>query len=160
MKEYVHLLSNDSEYAERARGFSAKVRDVSEILVDMGLAKTPGRVERRVAYDAPCHLIHAQRINQQPIDVLESISGLTRVPLKGYEVCCGGAGIYNLLHPDLSAEILAEKLDSILASGADTVATGNPGCKMQIRAGLLMRGSAVDVVHPVELLDAASGDGI
>ena len=159
MKEYGHLLAHDSAYAERARDFSAKVKDVSEIVVDNGLPSTSRPVERHVAYDAPCHLIHAQRITRQPVELLEAIPGLTREPLRGYEHCCGGAGIYNVLHPELSAEILAEKLDNIIASGADTVATGNPGCIMQIRAGLLMRGSAIEVVHLVELLDAALSSG-
>ncbi|HEU4391684.1 MAG TPA: heterodisulfide reductase-related iron-sulfur binding cluster [Blastocatellia bacterium] len=154
-KEYEHLLANDPDCAARAREFSAKVRDISEIVSANGLPDAQHPVELRVAYDAACHLIHAQRVTQQPIELLESIPGLVRVPLKGYEHCCGGAGIYNMLHPELSAEILAEKLDNIIASGADTVATGNPGCIMQIRAGLLMRGCAIEVVHPIELLDAA-----
>ncbi|HET8669657.1 MAG TPA: (Fe-S)-binding protein, partial [Candidatus Saccharimonadales bacterium] len=132
-----------------------KVRDISEYLVEQGVSSPGGRVERNVAYDAPCHLIHAQRIALAPVKLLESIPGLGLVPLRGAESCCGGAGIYNLQHPELSAEILADKLDSIQASGADTVATANPGCIMQIGAGLLMRGIDVDVVHPIELLDKA-----
>lgn len=153
MKEYDKLLADDPEYAERARLFSSKVRDISEYLVEQGVSSPGGRVERNVAYDAPCHLIHAQRIALAPVKLLECIPGLGLVPLRGAESCCGGAGIYNLQHPELSAEILADKLDSIQASGADTVATANPGCIMQIGAGLLMRGMDIDVVHPVELLD-------
>ena len=155
MKEYDKLLADDAEFAERARLFSSKVKDVSEYLAEQGISRPDGRVERNVAYDAPCHLIHAQRIALAPVKVLESIPGLNLVPLRGAESCCGGAGIYNLQHPELSAEILAEKLESIQASGADTVATANPGCIMQIGAGLLMRGIDVDVVHPIELLDKA-----
>jgi glycolate oxidase iron-sulfur subunit len=99
--------------------------------------------------------MHAQRITQAPVDVLQSIFGLELTPLKGFEVCCGGAGIYNLQHPELSADILRDKIENIRESGADTVATANPGCIMQIGAGALLDGLKVDVIHPVELLDAA-----
>lgn len=161
MKEYVQLLADDGEYRERAAEFSSKVRDVSEFLVEKGIARPAGRSSRRVAYDAPCHLIHAQRVVHAPVDLLRAIPGLELVPLAGAETCCGGAGIYNLQHPDLSAEILSGKIESIRATGADTIATANPGCIMQIGAGLLLEGTGIDVVHPIELLDAAySGDDI
>ena len=158
MKDYSALLADDAQFADHAREFSAKVRDVSEFLVEIGIAR-PGRsINRRVAYDGPCHLIHAQRIAQAPIEVLQAIPGLTLVPLKGFESCCGGAGIYNLQHPELSADILRDKIESIRESGADTVATANPGCIMQIGAGVLLSGLEADVTHPVELLDAAYFD--
>jgi glycolate oxidase iron-sulfur subunit len=161
MKEYVQLLADDGEYRERAAEFSSKVRDVSEFLVEKGIAQPAGRSRRRVAYDAPCHLIHAQRVVHAPVDLLRAIPGLELVPLAGAETCCGGAGIYNLQHPGLSAEILSGKIESIRATGADTIATANPGCIMQIGAGLLLEGTGIDVVHPIELLDAAySGDDI
>jgi glycolate oxidase iron-sulfur subunit len=155
MKEYDKLLENDLEFAERAVLLSSKVKDVSEFLVERGVRPAPGRVDMKVAFDAPCHLIHAQRIAHAPIKILDSIPGLTLVPLRGSESCCGGAGIYNLQHPELSAEILADKLESIRASGAETVATANPGCIMQIGAGLMMKDMGVSVVHPIELLDKA-----
>jgi glycolate oxidase iron-sulfur subunit len=155
MKEYEMLLSDDARFVERAREFSAKVRDVSEFLVEIGIAQPGHPVNRRVAYDAPCHLMHAQRITQAPIDVLLAIPGLKLAPLKGFESCCGGAGIYNLQHPELSADILQDKIENIRESGADTVATANPGCIMQIGAGALLGDLKVDVIHPVELLDAA-----
>jgi glycolate oxidase iron-sulfur subunit len=155
MKEYPVWFADDVQLADRAREFSAKVRDVSEFLAEIGIAPPEQRVERRVAYDAPCHLLHAQRIAQAPIDLLKTIPGLQLVPLRGAESCCGGAGIYNLQHPELSGDILADKLASIRESGADTVATANPGCIMQIGAGALLNGLDVDVIHPVELLDAA-----
>ncbi|HEX5735438.1 MAG TPA: heterodisulfide reductase-related iron-sulfur binding cluster [Blastocatellia bacterium] len=155
MKEYDKLLADEPEFAERARLFGSRVKDVSEYLVEQGVSIPDGRVDRNVAYDAPCHLIHAQRIALAPVEVLERIPGLNVVPLRGAESCCGGAGIYNLQHPELSAEILADKIESIRGSGADTVATANPGCIMQIGAGLMMRGIDVDVVHPIELLDKA-----
>jgi glycolate oxidase iron-sulfur subunit len=155
MKEYAALLADDSEYEGRAREFSSKVRDVSEFLAEQGIAPPDTRVIRRVAYDAPCHLIHAQRIAQAPIDVMKQVPGIALIPLRGFESCCGGAGIYNLQHPELSADILRDKLEAIAESGADTIASANPGCIMQIGAGLLLSGSRIDVVHPIELLDAA-----
>lgn len=158
MKEYHVLLADDPLFAERAREFSSKVRDISEYLMETGLRQPGGRVERRVAYDTPCHLIHAQRIAQAPIDLLRAVPGVTLVGLRGSESCCGGAGIYNLQHPELSNQILSEKIASIRESGADTVASANPGCIMQIGAGVLLSGLNVDVVHPIELLDAAYGE--
>ena len=155
MKEYSVLLAEDAQFSDRAREFSAKVRDISEFLVEIGIARPDRQVNRRVAYDAPCHLMHAQRVLQAPIEVLQAIPGLTVVPLKGFESCCGGAGIYNLQHPELSAQILRDKIESIRESGADTVATANPGCIMQIGAGVLLSNLKTDVAHPVELLDAA-----
>jgi glycolate oxidase iron-sulfur subunit len=158
MKEYGGLLADDPLFAHRAREFSSKVSDVSEFLIEAGIHVPGGRIERLVAYDAPCHLIHAQRITQAPVDVLRAIPGVTLVPLRGFESCCGGAGIYNLQHPELSADILSDKIASIKESGADTVASANPGCIMQIGAGLLLGGIEVDVVHPIELLDSAYGE--
>jgi len=100
-------------------------------------------------------LIHAQRIIRAPLDVLSAIPGIELVPLKGYESCCGGAGIYNLLHPDLSTAILADKLANIAESGAELVATSNPGCLMQIGAGLILDDIPAVAVQPIDLLDAA-----
>jgi glycolate oxidase iron-sulfur subunit len=158
MKEYGALLAEDPLYADRAREFSSKVRDVSEFLIERGISQPTKPVERRVAYDAPCHLIHAQRIAQTPIDLLGFIPGLTLMKLRGYESCCGGAGIYNLQHPDLSDAILRDKIASIRESNAEMVATANPGCIMQIGAGILINGLNVKVVHPIELLDSAYED--
>ena len=155
MKEYKDWFADDSDFAAKAQEFSAKVKDVSEFLVERGITPPLGSVNRRVTYDAPCHLIHAQRLTNPPIDVLKNIPGLTFTPSQGYEHCCGGAGIYNLQHPELSAEILSAKLENIKATRADMVATANPGCIMQIGAGALLNGIKVDVVHPIELLDAA-----
>ncbi|MFY9610807.1 MAG: heterodisulfide reductase-related iron-sulfur binding cluster [Blastocatellia bacterium] len=155
MKEYGALLADDSRYEKRAREFSSKVRDVSEILTEERIVLPGTPVMRQVAYDAPCHLIHAQRIVQAPVQLMTEIPGLTVVLLRGYETCCGGAGLYNLQHPGLSYEVLRDKLEAIFESGADTIATPNPGCIMQIGAGLLLTGSKIDVVHSIELLDAA-----
>ena len=163
MKEYAHLLADDREWRDRAASVSARVRDVSELLSIAG-PKRGGPVRMRVAYDAPCHLLHAQRIAAPPLDVLRAIPELELVPLAESDVCCGSAGIYNLVEPDVSDGVLDRKLAHISASAADVIATGNPGCLMQIGAGLLRAGSRVGTVHPVELLDrsyasAAEPDG-
>ena len=153
LKAYGEWLAGDP-LAERAHAFAARVRDVSEVLVDRGPVPA-GRLPLRVAYDAPCHLYHAQRITTQPLQLLAAIPGLELVPLEGADRCCGSAGLYSLVEPDLSQAVLGPKLRAIAESGADVVATGNPGCLMQIGAGALLAGMDVDVRHPVELLDLA-----
>lgn len=154
LKDYGHLLQDDPEWADRAARLSARARDVSELLAATGPVEgAPLRM--RVTYDAPCHLLHAQRVSAPPLKVLAAIPGLELVPLVDAEYCCGAAGIYNLLEPDVSAAVLAPKLGHIANTGADLVATGNPGCLMQIGAGLRLAGSDARAVHPVELLDAS-----
>ena len=152
MKDYPHLLEEDAEYLIRAQGLASKVRDVSELLTGSGL-KVGGRLPLKVTYDAPCHLLHAQRISAEPEEILASIPGLQLIPLEGHDECCGGAGVYGITHPELGGRISNDKVTAILSTGADVVATGNPGCMMQIGAGLRMAGAGVDVVHPIELLD-------
>jgi glycolate oxidase iron-sulfur subunit len=154
LKEYGRLLHDDSVWRERAGAFAARVRDVSELLASAGpLRATGGAV--KVAYDAPCHLQHAQRITAPPLAVLHAFEHLELVPLEGSDQCCGSAGIFNLIQPDVSQSVLAPKLAAIDRSGAAIIATGNPGCLMQIGAGLLQSGSRVVARHPVELLAAA-----
>jgi glycolate oxidase iron-sulfur subunit len=151
LKAYGTLFADDP-LAERARAFAARVRDVTEILAERG--PLPGRpLALRVAYDAPCHLLHAQHISDAPLQVLAAIPGLVLVPLEGSERCCGSAGLYALVEPELSQEVLARKLDAVRAAEADVVATGNPGCLLHIGAGALLTGLPVALVHPVELLD-------
>jgi len=152
MKEYAHLLANDAQYAERAASFSSKVRDISELLVAAGPVRG-GEVRTTVTYDAPCHLLHAQRIVDPPLALLRAIPALRLAPLEGAEHCCGAAGIYNLVEPDTSNAVLAPKLRNIAATGAELVATGNAGCLMQIGAGMRRAGLRARAVHPVELLD-------
>ena len=162
-REYGHLLADDSAWADRATAFGAKVRDVHQLLASAGPAVRAGADERhprlgtpvatRVAYDAPCHLQHAQRIVDAPLAVLQAVSGINLVPLADSDQCCGSAGIFNLLLPDVAERVLAPKLSRIVESGAEFVATGNPGCLMQIGGGLCLSGSAVTTRHPVELLD-------
>ena len=154
MKEYEHLLERDPAWRDRAAKFSTIVRDVSELLALAG-PRSGGPVDRKVTYDAPCHLLHAQRVTSPPLRVLGAVPGLALVPLEGSEHCCGSAGIYNLIEPDVSNTVLAPKLANIADTRASLVATGNPGCLMQIGAGLRQAGSDVRVVHPVDLLDAS-----
>jgi glycolate oxidase iron-sulfur subunit len=153
MKEYAHLLRDEPEWAERAARTSRSVRDVTELLTAGGALKHGGAVRVRVAYDAPCHLVHAQRIAAAPIDLLRAIPELELVPLNESDVCCGSAGIYNLVEPETSDVVLDRKLLNIAAAAPEVVATGNPGCLMQIGAGLLRAGSPTRALHPVELLD-------
>ena len=154
MKEYGHLLADDPEWADRAAKLSARVRDVSELLAAAG-PRPGGSLPVRVTYDAPCHLLHAQRVVAPPLAVLRAIPDLELIPLTDAEQCCGAAGIYNLIEPDTSNTVLAPKLRHIASTGADWVATGNPGCLMQIGAGLERAGARARVVHPIDLLDAS-----
>ena len=154
MKEYGHLLHADPEWAERAARVAARVRDVSELLAAAG-PRQGGTVRGTVTYDAPCHLLHAQRISGPPLAVLAAVKGLTLVPLADSDQCCGSAGIYNLVEPEVSDIVLTPKLANIAATKAKMVATGNPGCLMQIGAGLRRAGIETRAVHPVDLLDAS-----
>lgn len=156
LKEYGHLLAGEPEWAERAQAVSHRARDVSELLATAG-PLPGGKVDARVTYDAPCHLLHAQRISAPPLKVLSAIPGVTLLPLADADQCCGAAGIYNLLEPGTSAAVLEPKLLRIAETGAEFVATGNPGCLMQIGAGLRREGSPVRAIHPIDLLDAAYG---
>jgi glycolate oxidase iron-sulfur subunit len=156
LKEYGQLLADDPEWAPRAANISARARDVSELLAAAGPAEG-APLEVSVTYDAPCHLLHAQRIATPPLKVLAAIPGLKLLPLADADQCCGAAGIYNLLEPKTSSAVLAPKLERIKATGASLVATGNPGCLMQIGAGLAQSGSNARSVHPVDLLDTSYG---
>jgi len=150
LKEYGHLLHGDTE----AAAVGAKVRDVSELLAAAG--PRPGApLELDVAYDAPCHLQHAQQVHEAPLAVLRAIPGLELRLLPGSDRCCGSAGIYSVLRPAMARAVLASKIEAIAAAEPRprVVATGNPGCLMQIGAGLIAAGLDIAVAHPVELLD-------
>ncbi|HET9513744.1 MAG TPA: (Fe-S)-binding protein [Gemmatimonadales bacterium] len=149
LRDYGHLLGSDE-----GAGFSSRVRDVTELLAEAG-PRTGAPLLLEVAYDAPCHLQHAQRVHAAPLAVLRSIPGLRLRLLPGFDRCCGGAGAYALLQPELSEQVLADKVATLreASPALDAVATGNPGCIMQIGAGLLAAGLKLPVLHPVELLD-------
>jgi glycolate oxidase iron-sulfur subunit len=152
MKEYGTLLATDASYEGRAREFAKKVRDVTELLADVG-PRRGAPVACSVAYDHPCHLLHAQRVSKPPLQVLGAVPGVEVRVIANADECCGGAGIYGITHPDLGGRIGRDKVAAVRAAKADVAATPNPGCMMQIGAGLLMEGAAEGVVHPVELLD-------
>jgi glycolate oxidase iron-sulfur subunit len=154
LKTYGHMLADDATYAGRAVSFARRVRDVSQLLAGTGVrAGAPLGDAAATTYDASCHLLHGQRAADEPLLLLGAIPDLPFVPLEGADVCCGGAGVYNLLEPDLSSRVLAEKLRHVAESGAAVLATGNPGCHMQIAAGARLAGLGLRVCHPVELLD-------
>lgn len=147
LREYGHLLADEPE----ARRLSARVRDVSELLAD-ALPEPRHSLPVTVTYHEPCHLAHGQRVREAPRILLRAIPGLRLVELPESDVCCGSAGVYNLLEPAIARELLDRKLERIAGTGAEVVVSGNPGCLLQLRMGLAQRGSRVRAHHPVELL--------
>ena len=148
MKEYGHLLGDDA-----GEQFARKCRDISEFLAEEGLTATPAERQLRAVYDDPCHLCHGQGVRSQPRELLGKVPGLDLVPAARSEDCCGSAGIYNLLQPDVAASIGERKVERILAAQPELVVTGNPGCMMQIDSHLRRSGHSVPVRHPIELLE-------
>lgn len=155
MKEYGHLLRDDPLYAEKAAEFSSRVRDVTELLDQLGPTAPRRSVHAKVAYHDACHLAHAQGIRRPPRAMLESIPGVQIVPIEEQEVCCGSAGIYNLVEPVPAAELGERKARNVIATGATIVASANPGCTLQIESHSRRLGHPVRVLHPVQLLDIA-----
>jgi glycolate oxidase iron-sulfur subunit len=155
LKEYGWLLKDDAAWSERAARFAARIRDASEFIADAGLSAAPGPLRARVAYDDPCHLLHGQRIREQPRALLAAIPELQIMPLTEADWCCGSAGTYNVTQPELSARLLERKVGHITQSGAELVVTANPGCQMQIAAGLRAARAPVTVIHLMDLLDRA-----
>ena len=153
LASYGHLFADDEELAHDAAKFSARVRDVSQQLQTTEVKNGACLDETRITYDASCHLIYGQHAGDAPLQMLRAIPELKFVPLEGSERCCGGAGVYNLMEPELSRAVLDEKLSQIKQTDADLLATGNPGCQMQIGAGAQLCGMPLRVCHPVELLD-------
>ncbi len=156
LKHFDRLLHDDPRYAAKARQWSEKVKDISEWLVEIGI-RVPEKsaANSRVTYHDACHLCHGQKITAQPRELLAKIPGLDVVPLPESMWCCGSAGIYNLIQPEMADKLLQRKLDHIATTGATIVAAGNPGCLLQIQNGLAARGTPVEVVHPVTLLARA-----
>jgi glycolate oxidase iron-sulfur subunit len=151
MKDYAHLLADDPEWAERAAAFSARVRDVSELLAEHEPQARRHPLPLRVAYHDACHLAHAQGVRAQPRELLRAIPALELLEPADWEICCGSAGIYNLVQPAAAAELGARKAANLVATGADAVAAGNPGCALQIAAHL--DGRELPIYHPMTLLD-------
>lgn len=155
MKDYRSLFEHDPVYRERAEQFVKKVRDISEFLDSIPLLPFTKPINAVVAYHDACHLAHGQSIRSAPRNLLKKIPGLTLVELNDAETCCGSAGIYNIMQPDLAGQLQKRKIDYIRATGATIVAAGNPGCVMQIAAGARRAGMDVTVKHPIELMAAA-----
>jgi glycolate oxidase iron-sulfur subunit len=157
LKEYGHLLYGDPAYAARAAEFARQVKDVSEFLASIELVQPTHSVPMRVTYQDACHLVHGQGVRNQPRQLLRQIPGLELVEMKESDVCCGSAGIYNLTHPDISVELLEQKMTHLLDTGATGVVAPNPGCTMQLAYGARRRGVKLDLFHVVDLLDRAYG---
>jgi glycolate oxidase iron-sulfur subunit len=141
---------------ESGNKVAGAIRDVLEFLDEVGLDIEFSPLEKRICYDDPCHLIHAQGIAGAPRRLLARIPDLELVAHRNAEACCGAAGIYNLTHPEMSKQVLDPKLDALIEAGPELVATANPGCAMQLAGGLAARGLEIDVVHPIELLEVSS----
>ena len=155
LKEYGELLADDPIYAARARAFSARVKDINELLADLPFRHPRAALHRRVTYQDACHLAHAQRIREQPRAILRAIPGLELIEMRASDTCCGSAGIYNVTQPAMAMTLLERKMDAVLETGADLLVVSNPGCAIQIAAGVRLRGALMSVVHPVDLLDRA-----
>lgn len=155
LKEYPHLLREYPRYAERARRFSARVRDISELLVELGPVAPRRPLDVTVAYHDACHLSHGQGIRSQPRELLAAIPGLRLSEINRGELCCGSAGVYNLLQPEAASDLGDRKADNVLATGASMLVTANPGCSMQIGAALRRRGEHLPMAHTVQVLDAS-----
>jgi len=151
------LREYDAWLGAAGAGLASRVRDVCELLDEAGLRGGYGALPGAVCYDDPCHLVHGQRVDAAPRRLLAQIPALRLVPHADPTSCCGAAGIYNLTHRAMSAQVLARKMDALAAADPDWIASGNPGCLMQLRAGVAERGLRAQVVHPVELLDRAGG---
>jgi glycolate oxidase iron-sulfur subunit len=156
MKEYGYLLRDDPEYAERAKAFSAKVRDVSEFLQELGPVAERNPLPVTAAYHDACHLAHAQGIRRQPRQTLKQIPGMDVKEIREAEICCGSAGIYNMVEPEPAAELGERKANNILKTGAQMIVTSNPGCMLQLQSSLKQMGrDGLPMAHPVEVLDAS-----
>ena len=158
MKEYGELLKDDPVYRERAEQLATKMKDVSEFLAEIEPTTPTRPLNKTVAYHDACHLAHGQQVRAQPRALLATIPGLRLTELPESDWCCGSAGTYNITEPEMAERLMRRKIDNIQRTEAETVVMGNPGCLMQIRAGLQQRGLAVDAVHTVDLLAEAYGD--
>jgi len=161
MKEYGELLAGDPQWSDRARAFAATVRDISEVLAALGPPAAPRKpAPLRVAYHDACHLAHAQGISQPPRDLLRSIPGLELLPVGEAEICCGSAGIYNLVEPATAQQLGDRKISHIAEAEPDVIATANPGCMLQLGAAARRLGRSWPIKHPIEILDEAIGTAV
>jgi glycolate oxidase iron-sulfur subunit len=155
VRGYDHLLRDDANFAGRAKAFSAKVRDISEVLLELGLPDAPHEVNLAASYHDACHLIHAQKVATAPRALLNKVRGLNLVPLYETDMCCGAAGTYNLTQPAMATDLAERKVRNIEAAKCKVCITGNVGCAMHIQSHAAATGRALRVVHPVEILHRA-----
>ncbi|MGS2614911.1 (Fe-S)-binding protein [Micromonospora sp. LZ34] len=155
LKEYGELLRDDPAYAERAAAFAAKVRDLSEVLVELGPVARRHPLPVTVAYHDACHLAHAQGVRAQPRALLRGIPGLELREIADPEICCGSAGVWNVLNPEPAAQLGERKARAVLATGADLLVTANPGCLLQVAAAVARLGGTVALAHTAQVLDAS-----
>lgn len=155
MKEYGELLRDDRTYAERGEKFGKKVKDITEFLSDIGLQGELKELKFRVTYQDACHIAHAQRIRTHPRKIINQIPGIEFIELPESDICCGSAGIYNLVEPEMAEKLLRRKISKIRETGAEILVTGNPGCLLQIGMGIRRYGLNIKTAHTVELLDWA-----
>lgn len=160
LKEYDELLEHDPAYATRAREFVAKMKDVTEFLASIEMNPCLGEVRAAVTYQDSCHLAHGQRVRSAPRDLLKRIPGLTFREMPLADICCGSAGIYNVVHTDMSMALLEKKMANVNSTRAECIATANPGCMLQLRVGVVRHGQGQRVVHVIELLDEAYRNGM
>jgi glycolate oxidase iron-sulfur subunit len=155
LKEYDELLKDDEAYSEQAVEFKAKMKDVTEFLAAIELNQDMGRVEKIATYQDSCHLAHGQKIKAAPRKLLRAIPGLQFREMPMADLCCGSAGIYNVLQPEMADRVLRRKMETINQTGASLIATANPGCMLQLAAGARLYGNGQHVSHVVEVLDEA-----
>ncbi|MDQ6930018.1 MAG: heterodisulfide reductase-related iron-sulfur binding cluster, partial [Candidatus Eremiobacteraeota bacterium] len=158
LKEYGEMFAADETWAHRAKAFSARVRDITEVLDELGLPAPTRRVDRIVTYQEPCHLAHAQRVTSAPRRLLAAIPGLTLIEMNESSICCGSAGIYNVTQPEMAKRLQTRKIENAIATKADVIVTANPGCALQLTAGLSGERKPPAVKHIVEVLDEAYAD--
>jgi glycolate oxidase iron-sulfur subunit len=156
LKEYGHILEHDPDYREKAKQFVAKVRDVQEFLAEVGLTANLSSLtdkELTIVYQDACHLLHGQKISLQPRQVLKQIPGVKLKEPIDAALCCGSAGVYNMLQPEVADELGQQKVDNLLNTGAQLIASSNPGCSLQIKKHMKLKGKEIPLMHPMELLD-------
>jgi glycolate oxidase iron-sulfur subunit len=155
LKEYSHLFEENEVDLERARTFSAKVRDISEFLDDLGLVAPLRALPMRVTYQDSCHLVHGQKIREAPRKLIRAIPSIELVEMALSDLCCGSAGVYNVTEPKAALDLLSDKMEHAQRTKAQAILTANPGCILQLRAGAAIHKTGQEVLHVVELLDRA-----
>ncbi|MGB7760334.1 MAG: heterodisulfide reductase-related iron-sulfur binding cluster [Bryobacteraceae bacterium] len=155
LKEYGELLADDPAYATAAQQFAAQVRDITEFLDSIELNRQLGPVNAVVTYQDACHLAHAQRVRRAPRELLAAVPGITLEEMPDADICCGSAGSYSIVRNEMSLQILAHKMEAVNRTRATIIATANPGCELQLEAGVRLHGNGQRVMHVVELLDLA-----